>query len=434
MKSNLLFATCIKAMILITALSSCDKQHDHIPPNKASEYSSEVLDKWLTMQIRLMQNATGIANQAFSRHYAYAGIAAYEALRPGIQGNDPWKSKWNGLSGLPTASNVNNYYLPQNVNAALAEINRNLFPTVKTSDKAAIDSLEAALKQQFLSNTTASVIAQSETFGKAVATAVFNWSETDGYKNASAPYTLPTGEGLWKPTAPAYAPASTPYWGNNRTVVTGSISNTAVQGPPAYSTDPQSEFYKMVKQVYDASQSLTDNQKAMAVYWKDVPGVTSPGHWVSIVQQVAKQKNAKLDKAVLAYALSGAALNDALIRSFQIKYQKLTVRPITYIREVMGHSTWNPYIGTPPHPEYISNHSSLSVAAAVVLEQLFGKNQSFTDHTYDYMGMAPRNYPSYMAIGLEAGISRLYGGIHYLPSINDGTTIGKKVAENILNK
>ena len=421
-------------MILITALSSCDKQHDHIPPNKASEYSSEVLDKWLTMQIRLMQNATGIANQAFSRHYAYAGIAAYEALRPGIQGNDPWKSKWNGLSGLPTASNVNNYYLPQNVNAALAEINRNLFPTVKTSDKAAIDSLEAALKQQFLSNTTASVIAQSETFGKAVATAVFNWSETDGYKNASAPYTLPTGEGLWKPTAPAYAPASTPYWGNNRTVVTGSISNTAVQGPPAYSTDPQSEFYKMVKQVYDASQSLTDNQKAMAVYWKDVPGVTSPGHWVSIVQQVAKQKNAKLDKAVLAYALSGAALNDALIRSFQIKYQKLTVRPITYIREVMGHSTWNPYIGTPPHPEYISNHSSLSVAAAVVLEQLFGKNQSFTDHTYDYMGMAPRNYPSYMAIGLEAGISRLYGGIHYLPSINDGTTIGKKVAENILNK
>lgn len=434
MKSNLLFTACIKAMIFITALSSCNKHHDQIPTNKASEYSSEVLDKWLTLQIRLMQNATGIANQAFSRHYAYAGIAAYEALRPGIQGNDPWKSKWNGLSGLPVAGNVNNYYLPQNVNAALAEINRNLFPTVKTSDKAAIDSLEAALKQQFLSNTTASVLAQSESFGKAVATAVFNWSETDGYKNASAPYTVPTGVGLWKPTAPAYAPASTPFWGNNRPVVTGSINNTAVQGPPAYSTDPQSAFYKMVKQVYDASQSLTDNQKAMAVYWKDVPGVTSPGHWVSIVQQVVKQKNAKLDKAVLAYTLSGAALNDALIRSFQIKYQKLTVRPITYIREVMGYSTWNPYIGTPPHPEYISNHSSLSVAAAVVLEQLFGKNQNFTDHTYDYMGMAPRNYPSYMAIGLEAGISRLYGGIHYLPSINDGTTIGKKVAENILNK
>jgi len=165
-----------------------------------------------------------------------------------------------------------------------------------------------------------------------------------------------------------------------------------------------------------------------------VPGVTSPGHWVSILQQIIQEKSVKLDKAALAYALTGAALNDVLIRSFELKYQYLTVRPITYIREVMGYTNWLPYIGTPAHPEYISNHSSLSVAAAGVLEKLFGKNQVFTDHTYDYMGMAPRTYSSYAAIGLEAGFSRLYGGIHYMPSIDDGTAIGKKVVENIFNE
>ena len=426
-----LFILTVSTLVLL--LASCKKHHYPIPPNKASEYSANVLDKWMTLQIRLMQNATGIANQAFSRHHAYAGVAAYEALKPGLWANGNWRASWNGLSGLPQTGKWSDYYLPANVNAALATINRSMFPNASVTDKAAIDSLETALKQEFLTKESAAKISNSETYGKAVAAAVFNWAETDGYKNASAPYTLPTGTGIWKPTPPANLPPSTPYWGNNRTIIAGSLNNTPVAPLPAYSEDTASAFYKMVKQVYDASQTLTDDQKAMALYWRDVPGVTTPGHWVSIVQQVVKGKNAKLDKAVLAYALTGIAINDVLIRSFQVKYQSLTVRPITYIRDVMGHK-WSSFIGTPPHPEFLSNHASISVAGASVLEELFGKNQSFTDHTYDYMGMAPRTYASYMDIGLEAGISRLYGGIHYVPSIDAGTSIGKIVVANIFSR
>ncbi len=414
--------------------TSCKKDDIPFPPSKASIYSADVLDKWMTMQIRLMRNATGIPNQALSRHFAYAGVAAYEALRPCLNGGDNWPATWNGLRALPQTSHANNYFLPANINATLATINRSMFPTATATDKAAIDSLEAAFKQEFLGKASAAILTNSENYGKAVATAVFNWAETDGYKNASAPYILPAGTGIWQPTAPAFAAPSTPYWGNNRPIIAGSLNNTPVASLPAYSTDPQSAFYAMVKQVYDASQTLTDDQKAMALYWRDVPGVTTPGHWVSIVQQVIKAKNAKLDKAVLAYALTGAAINDVFIRSFQVKYQSLTVRPITYIRDVMGYNNWNAHITTPAHPEYLSNHASISVAGAAVLEQLFGKNQSFTDHTYDYMGMAPRTYSSYMAIGLEAGISRLYAGIHYIPSIDAGTALGKKVVQNIFSK
>lgn len=426
--TSLVIAACAFA-----SLASCKKESWKPPMEgkSASSYSSNVLDKWMTIQIRLMRNATGIANQAFSRQYAYAGVAALESLSPGLSGDfKKWHSKWNGLTGLPVAGKKGDYYYPANVNAALAAINRAMFSSASEADKAAIDSLETALRQEFLLSQTAAVISQSEQYGKAVATAVFNWAETDGYKNANAPYTIPAGPGQWKPF-PATATASTPYWGNNRTIIIGSTHNTSVPGLPAYSTSPESAFYQMVKQVYDSSLALTDDQKAMALYWRDVPGVTSPGHWVSIVQQVLKQKDVKLDKAVLAYALTGIAVNDALIRSFQLKYQHLVVRPVTYIREVMGHSNWTSFIGTPPHPEYISNHSSLSVAAGWVLQVLFGKNQAFTDHTYDFMGMAPRTYPSYVAIGLEAGLSRLYGGIHYMQSIDDGTELGKMVVENM---
>jgi hypothetical protein len=68
------------------------------------------------------------------------------------------------------------------------------------------------------------------------------------------------------------------------------------------------------------------------------------------------------------------------------------------------------------------------------MEKLFGNIGIFTDHTYDYLGFAPRTYSSFEAIGVEAGRSRLYAGIHYSNSINAGILQGNKVAENILSK
>lgn len=428
------FYLAFSAIILIALLGACKKNND-ISQNDhhASTYSSEVLDKWMTLQLRLMRNATGIPNHGFARHFAYSGITAFESLAPGLPGNSVWRSKWNGLTGLPSYGHAKDYYYPANVNAAMAAINRSMFPNASAADKGAIDSLEIALKNDFLVTNTTEKIDLSIQFGKAVAAAIFNWSETDGYKNANGAYTPPTGPGLWKPTAPAYAAAATPYWGNNRTVISGSIINTQPTAPVSYSADPGSSFYLMVKQVYDASQVLTIDQKAMANFWKDIPGVSSPGHWLSILQQVTLNNETSLDKAALAYALTGSSINDALITCFQSKYQFNLVRPITYIREVMGHETWVSYIGTPAHPEYVSAHSSLSAAAAAVLEELFGNPGQFTDHTYDYLGYAPRTYTFYSSIAVEAGLSRLYAGIHYVPSIDAGLVQGRKVADNIFS-
>lgn len=415
-------------------LASC-KKHESLEEKNhhASAYGSEVLDKWMTLQLRLMRNTTGVANQAFSRHFAYTGVAALESLAPGIPAYSSWRNKWNGLTGLPIAGNSKDYYYPANINAAMAAISKAFFPNASAADKAAIDSLEFASNLDFLAAQPSYKVELSAQFGKSVAAAVFNWSEEDGYKTANAPYSVPAGAGLWKPTAPAFAAPSTPYWGNNRPVVIGSVANNNVAAPLNFSTDPSSPFYQMVKQVYDASQSLTDDQKAMAIFWRDVPGVSSPGHWLSILQQVIHIRKPSLDEAALAYALTGSAINDALIGCFKVKYQYNLVRPITYIRETMGFNTWSPYLGTPPHPEYVSAHSSLSAAAATVLQALFGNSGAFTDHTYDYMGLAPRSYNSFSGIADEAGLSRLYAGIHYLPSINAGLLQGKNVANNIIS-
>jgi hypothetical protein len=424
------FAATIVASVLLMSCYKNDSPKNH-NDNSAASYSAEVLDKWMTMQIRLMKNTTGVPNQAFSRYFAYTGIASLESLAPGLPFYANQYRKWNGLSGLPIPDQSIQYYYPASINAAMASINKAFFPNANASDKGAIDSLETALNESFVTAQPSSVLTKSAEFGKAVAVAIFNWSESDGYKYASNPYTPPTGPGLWLPTAPAYGAASTPYWGNNRTVISGSTSNTLPATPKTYSTDPASPFYQMVKQLYDASLNLTDEQKAMAMFWRDVPGVTSPGHWLSIMQQAIRKTNSHLDKAAFAYALTGSSINDALISCWKAKYQYNLVRPITYIRDVIGNGTWNSYLGTPPHPEYPSAHAVLSCAGAGILDKLFPNTGSFTDNTYDYMGFAPRTYSSFMAIAEEAGKSRFYAGIHYQPSIDAGIIVGKKVAANV---
>ena len=108
----------IARYLLVTAITmltfiSCKKNVEFDGhPRQAFGYSPDVLDKWMSMQIRLMRNATGIPNQAFSRHFAYSGITAIESLAPGLPAHSSWTRKWNGLTGLPEFSHKTRYYSP----------------------------------------------------------------------------------------------------------------------------------------------------------------------------------------------------------------------------------------------------------------------------------------------------------------------------------
>ncbi|MGN6530282.1 MAG: vanadium-dependent haloperoxidase [Ginsengibacter sp.] len=423
-------------ILLSSSFIACNKieQNPVTLSNDAAHYSSDVIDKWITMQIRLMRDATGIPNVAFSRYYAYTGIAAFEALAPGTELREITTGKWNGLTGLPQAEFLKKYYWPASVNASLASINREIFTNASTTDKAAIDSLESALNASYLSAQNADVITRSNDFGKNVATAIFNWSQTDGIMHVSDPYTPPVGAGLWVPTPPAFAAASTPYWGNLRPIIAGSIDNTQPGPPIAYSEDPQSPFFQMVLQVYNVHQNITPDQTAWALFWRDFPGVTTGGHWESILQQMLKQTNTHLDKAAFAYAITGVCNSDPAISCWQTKYHYNQIRPITYIQNVMGFTTWNSTLTTPAHPEYSSAHAVISSGTAEAFTVLFGNIGSFTDHTYDYLGFAPRTFSSFRAIAEDAANSRLYAGIHYQPSIDTALIQGRKVAANIFNK
>ena len=401
---------------------------------QTNTYTSDVAIAWMNMQLRLMRTATGIPNVAFVRPYAYSSIALYETVVPGMPAYQSLEGQLSGLSGLPQTNPGFAYHWPGAANAALAYINKNMFPTTSDANKTAIDSLENALNLQYQDEADAETINRSIDFGKAVAQKVFEWAQTDGYLHVNDPYSPLVGPGFWVPPTIPVPVSSTPYWGNLRNFVNGSDDNAQPGAPTTYSEDPTSDFYKMAKQVYDVSQTLSAEQTAMALYWRDVPGVSTPGHYVSILKQVLENDKPMLDKAAIAYALGGIVCYDAAISCWKTKYQYNLVRPITYIRNVLGHTTWSPLLGTPAHPEYSSAHAVLSASIADVLTNVFGENYNWTDHTYDYLGMAPRSFSSFRDFGIDAGNSRLYAGIHYQPSIDLGLEQGRKVAQNIIGK
>jgi hypothetical protein len=416
-------------------LNAVTRAQDHGHLKQTKEYSSDVVFKWMNMQLRLMQTSSPfIGGLPVSRVSGYTGIALYESVVPGMPAYQSLSGQLNQFPQMPKTEPGFAYYWPGNANAAMAAMTRSFFPTASAANKISIDSLENALNNEYKNSVSTEELQRSVAFGKSVAQLVFDWAKTDGADHANDAYTPPVGPGLWEPLATPTGPqvAFGPYWKNNRLLVAGSLNGANVPPPPTYSTDPSSNFYKMVKEVYDVSQSLTPEQRATGLYYRDNPGYGG-GHYLSILKLVLQQENAPLDISALAYSKAGIASVDAGIGCWKVKYTYNNLRPITYIRNVMGYTSWNPLFGTPPFPDYISGHSTIAGAVAEVLTSMFGDNYHLTNNSYSFLGMPDQHYTSFYDMADQIGKSRVYAGIHYTISCTEGNKLGQKVARNILN-
>ena len=195
----------------------------------ASSYSSVVLDKWMAMQIRLMSNTPAVFNGPFVRIYSYTGLTAFKSIFPGVSRKSAYWFSGDALNKMPALPEIidnKKYHWPSSLNAAMAFMNRSMFPSARVADKLAIDSLESAIKKSFAKDADAATLERSALYGLQVAQRIYSWAETDGYLHASDSYSPPSGKGKWVPTPPNYSKPLTPHWGSLRTIVSGSTINT----------------------------------------------------------------------------------------------------------------------------------------------------------------------------------------------------------------
>ena len=423
--------------LLLLVFVACKKDPEDVNGHlrQTKTFSSEVAQKWHDLQLRILRLPAGANPFGLNgnRIFAYCGIALYESVVPGMPAYQSLYGQLTDMPAMPATQPGKEYHWAACANAALAYLNKNFYPDISAALKASMDSLENALNTQFQSECSPELFQRSADFGTTVAQRIFDWSKTDGSLTVYPPFVPPSGPGIWSPTAPNPTGVFAPYWGRNRLFVAGSLNNTASPPPPQYSTDPNSAYFKMVKEVYDISQTLTPAQTATALYFRDNPGFQAGTHYQSAFSQVMHKENPQLDFYALAQAQTGIALAESQIGCWKVKYDLLVERPIRYIRNVMGYTSWNPVLATPPHPDFPSGHSQTGGAFAEVMTKLLGNNYQFTLNTYENLGMAPRNYNSFADMVDDIGKSRVYAGIHYTYSCTEGNKQGAKIAANILN-
>ncbi len=376
-----------------------------------------------------------------SRIYAYPSIAAYEVL---CQRDSQYHSLADQLHDYEGVSAI-----PDGVDAHVAairafnEIGRAL---IFSEDK--MITFQEDLRKKWLDKgVSKSVLKKSYQYGDQIASEILAWADGDLYKQTRSypKFFVDSGErGRWKPTPPDYMDGIEPHWKEIRTMVIDSSDQFVPEAPPEFDMTKGSDFYNEVMVVYDSVQALNEEKVAIASFWDCNPYVshhqghvmfatkkiTPGGHWMGISKIAAVDNKADLMKSAETYMLTSIYLFDAFIACWDEKYRSNLIRPETVINEYVDED-WLPILQTPPFPEHTSGHSVISRAAARALTSIYGDSFSYKDDVEVEYGLPARNFGSFLEASSEAAISRLYGGIHYMPAITEGVKQGDGVADFI---
>ena len=394
---------------------------------------AEILRRWYTLVLRLVRHTPTYSPPVASRAFAYLGVAAYQAVASGSTSLLSLEGQLNGLKGLPKRVAGMAYSDAIITHCVMASAIKTFFGNTGPTGQRVMAATEKKLKAKALAGVAGDVAARSLQFGEALTAAIIAWSEGDGgavVENMGFPmeYKLTEGPARWVPTSAIrqqQAPLL-PAWGENRSFAMPDGASCPLPPPPDYSEEPASAFHREAMEVYDTTRALTPEQEVIARFWSDDPMLspTPPGHWISIALDILAQEKAGLDRSADLLMRLGIAMADAFIGCWNAKFQYDLLRPVTYIKRVID-PAWEPLLITPPFPEYPSGHSTQSGAAAAVLTSFYGDDFSFTDRTHERDGLAPRHFSSFDAAAQEAGISRLYGGIHFRSAIDRGLEQGR---------
>lgn len=249
--------------------------------------------------------------------------------------------------------------------------------------------------------------------------------------------------------------AFVPHWGRVRPMVMGhgTIHRANLRLAPT-----QAE----VDEVLSYSANLTDERKAIAEYFARGPGTESPpGQWLGVARDISQVDNNSLARDIKLFYAVGAAMMDAGIATWDTKYHYQSIRNIAQIRNqyrgtyidawagpgVAGNAnilgnTWISYgpmtDQSPPFPELVSGHSTFGAAAMGVVAALRGSDQFTYNVVFEANTIAHDpgfpsanvnlNYANLTYLVRDAGLSRLYKGIHFAQGNDQGQELGHTIA------
>jgi hypothetical protein len=359
------------------------------------------------------------ANPVYAaRAYSYVSTAQFDALKTAWY----WKFQYNRLSpakndntiaALIPISALPSYPSEDAViSGVTVEMLKTLFPAaVEEITLKAAEQRNAAL---WSGKATASDLAAGLALGKSVAAVFLARAAADGMKTAGGSPVLwkaladsatARGEVAWVSQDIPARPPMLPLFGQVRAWNMTPAQIVAERPPPPPSTESQ-QMKDETAVVKRTVEHLTSDQLAIAQKWNDGAGTYSPpGHWNDVALEYVRDAKMSEVRAARVFALLNMAMHDAGVACWEAKFHYFNPRPSQLDPSIKTE------IGLPNFPSYTSGHSTFSAAGAAILSYLF-----------------PSGAASFAAMRDEAGISRLYGGIHYPSDIEAGKQHGGRVA------
>jgi len=237
--------------------------------------------------------------------------------------------------------------------------------------------------------------------GQAVAAAVLAHAATDG-SDAVWTGTIPTGPGRWVNAPPPAQPVS-PLWGRVRPWHMTAGDQFRPTAPPAFGSP---EFLAALAEVRRYTDARTPEQLRIAQFWQGGSGPAGPmGHFGARAVELAARQHLDERQATRLLAVMYTAIMDASIGCWDAKFAYWYVRPF------QADPLITTPVGRPNFPAYPSAHSCLSAAAVGVLAAFF-----------------PAAAGELQAQVEEAGLARLYAGLHFQFDIDAGRQLGYDVA------
>lgn len=238
--------------------------------------------------------------------------------------------------------------------------------------------------------------------GAQVGAAVLAYAATDGAATASVLGTVHTGDGYWYSAPPPAQPAQ-PSWGLVEPWLMTSGSQFRNAPPPLWGS---AEFQAAIAEVLHYSDTRTPAQLDIARFWGTGtgPGAVA-GFYGAIASRMALERNMDEYHTAQLLATLHMAIMDASIGCYDGKYHYWTIRPW------QADSRITTPIGQPNFPAYPSGHSCGSASAGGVLAAFF-----------------PSEAEYFEGLVAEAGMSRIYAGLHFRFDITAGQELGYNVA------
>jgi hypothetical protein len=269
--------------------------------------------------------------------------------------------------------------------------------------------------------------------GAAVAEQILLLRADDGTGNV-VPYVQPTpGPGVFEPVAP-----TTPV----DVVLTqvqpftfDSPSTFRPNGPTSLSSGEYAADFAEVK-AYGRSDSAvrTPEQTQTVLFWAENSFVQLG----RTVRLLAEERGLDVRESARLLGFVHIATADAMITCFEAKYHFSFWRPFHAIRraDTDGNPattldpTWTSFLVV-NHPEYPSGHSCLTGAVTQALEIYFGTDEVPLTISSTIAGAGPpRTYARLSDIRAEVADARVWAGLHFRNSMQEGFKLARKVARN----